>query len=676
MYQMCAMEIFGSFVASILREHETARGPGTKDKKVPEFNKISVKTDDDGFRLSSPLVTRLASAMVNSQLCSQADALLVAVSVTRPYLRLESIPETAEAACNYYEIQRKKNIWSPTVPIEAVLQWAWSVCFSENSAQARSDPRAVQLIASICEHHRTWAFDLDRPSPSAQSLVDRMDRFKHWLETDPSLVVLGCDDMMQCYKHTLPRQAVRIHLPDVYPTSWGMHLGFIAICHKLQEAPPGRHGSSIAAFKTTWRQVTEMFGLSVPCPLTDTAPEEPPPHPPQEDVVDTQATTNMARFYYVPCSRSRVCDVLILAASRGGDVAVVEMLLDDPDLNLRVRDGDSNTPLMLASMYGHADVVKLLVAKAPNLAEDVDKLNRTPLWLAAANGFEQAVTVLHVTGHACPEKRGPGDLSWAEIAARNGHESVIEFIAQASLVGDELQSVIIQLLVAAKFELAMKLFGTESEEDYPNSFLLAVFQIYPPAMMSNFEPFAGDTFHGHRLLLLACRREKKETDGPLWVEEEEEVLYRLPMVLTWQMGRENRRHVRRFFRRNGNDNRRLLEETKRWRGIDKNYLGHINNIMSSTELDAVTKNAPWRTMNERAGYDIEFAQDGEGSTTVLLVAISRGHHDVAELAAKYTPKNMLLKRVGGKDALELATEAGFDGVCDILNKRLSVADQL
>jgi hypothetical protein len=155
----------------------------------------------------------------------------------------------------------------------------------------------------------------------------------------------------------------------------------------------------------------------------------------------------------------------LMAASYFGLEAVVQILLEEPDVNIDAKDNSGRTPLSWAAGGGHEAVVKLLLATgnadvnskdrvdgrtplswaAENRHAAVVKLlldrgayvgsrdedGATPLLIAAAHGDEAVIKLLLATGNADVDswdKVGLTPLWWA---ARNGHEAVVKLLLDA-----------------------------------------------------------------------------------------------------------------------------------------------------------------------------------------------------------------------------------------------------
>lgn len=85
-------------------------------------------------------------------------------------------------------------------------------------------------------------------------------------------------------------------------------------------------------------------------------------------------------------------DQALHAAIRCGSWKCAEMFLKrGADVNVRNRNGF--TALHLAAQYGHAEIVDKLLQGGSRLNDVENDFGHTPLFLAAANGYEKTVEV-------------------------------------------------------------------------------------------------------------------------------------------------------------------------------------------------------------------------------------------------------------------------------------------
>jgi len=149
----------------------------------------------------------------------------------------------------------------------------------------------------------------------------------------------------------------------------------------------------------------------------------------------------------------------LMLAIREDAMKAFDVLVNAPDVNLEAQATNGDTPLMLASFYGNAPVVKLLLARevevnrpgwtalhyaAINGSSEIVKLlldasayvdcespddNMTPVMLAAMRGRVAAVEVLRDNGADLTLKNKDG-LTAMDLAKRYGQEGVIEVLSQ------------------------------------------------------------------------------------------------------------------------------------------------------------------------------------------------------------------------------------------------------
>lgn len=121
----------------------------------------------------------------------------------------------------------------------------------------------------------------------------------------------------------------------------------------------------------------------------------------------------------------------LFEAAALGEVAQVKTILDgDPSMS-EGYSKDGWTALHLASFFGHADVVRLLVAAgARRTAVSRNKLANTPLHAAVAARRAAVVDILLAAG-ADPDSRETNGLTPLHLAALNGDVEIIRRLIAA-----------------------------------------------------------------------------------------------------------------------------------------------------------------------------------------------------------------------------------------------------
>jgi uncharacterized protein len=114
--------------------------------------------------------------------------------------------------------------------------------------------------------------------------------------------------------------------------------------------------------------------------------------------------------------------LLVLAAREKSD-KVGAVLLDNPKTNIGAEDRAGENALMLASLNGDVDFVKLLITKGA----EVNKKGWTPLHYAAANGNDDVVKLL-VGYSADVNALSPNGTTPLMMAARGDHLTTIQFL--------------------------------------------------------------------------------------------------------------------------------------------------------------------------------------------------------------------------------------------------------
>jgi cytohesin len=120
----------------------------------------------------------------------------------------------------------------------------------------------------------------------------------------------------------------------------------------------------------------------------------------------------------VGCNKVRAID----DAVKRGDLETVKALLKNhPDL-VSSKDKDGWTPLEFAAMFGHKDMVELLLAKGADVNSKDTACGRTPLHYAR----NESVAELLLTNKAEVDARGKGGETPLFMVVLFGHKDVVE----------------------------------------------------------------------------------------------------------------------------------------------------------------------------------------------------------------------------------------------------------
>ncbi|MFP6559001.1 ankyrin repeat domain-containing protein [Paraburkholderia sp. B3] len=114
--------------------------------------------------------------------------------------------------------------------------------------------------------------------------------------------------------------------------------------------------------------------------------------------------------------------LLVLAAREKSD-KVVAVLLDNPQTKIEIEDGAGENALMMASLNGDTDLVKLLITKGA----EVNKKGWTALHYAAANGHDDIAKLL-LGYSAYVDAPSPNGTTPLMMAARGDHISTLKLL--------------------------------------------------------------------------------------------------------------------------------------------------------------------------------------------------------------------------------------------------------
>ncbi|XP_030530062.1 ankyrin repeat-containing protein NPR4-like [Rhodamnia argentea] len=117
----------------------------------------------------------------------------------------------------------------------------------------------------------------------------------------------------------------------------------------------------------------------------------------------------------------------LLEAVQNGDVsALLDLLEQDPlVLDKIIVLGVSETPLHVASVLGHAELVRELLTRSPGLASELDSRGNSPLHLAAAKGHGEIVGLLLSADRAAASVRNLDGRAPIHVAAIKGRDDAV-----------------------------------------------------------------------------------------------------------------------------------------------------------------------------------------------------------------------------------------------------------
>jgi ankyrin repeat protein len=113
-------------------------------------------------------------------------------------------------------------------------------------------------------------------------------------------------------------------------------------------------------------------------------------------------------------------------AVREPSLKAAEALISWPKSNVEVRTAQDESPLMMAALKGHLDLVRMLIARDA----DVNKPGWTPLHYAATNGHLSIVRML-LDHHAYIDAESPNGTTPLMMAAHYGTPETVKLLLEA-----------------------------------------------------------------------------------------------------------------------------------------------------------------------------------------------------------------------------------------------------
>lgn len=113
-------------------------------------------------------------------------------------------------------------------------------------------------------------------------------------------------------------------------------------------------------------------------------------------------------------------------AVREPSLKAAEALIAWPKSNVEVRTAQDESPLMMAALKGHLDLVRKLIARDA----DVNKPGWTPLHYAATNGHVAIISLL-LEHHAYIDAESPNGTTPLMMAAHYGTPEAVKLLLEA-----------------------------------------------------------------------------------------------------------------------------------------------------------------------------------------------------------------------------------------------------
>lgn len=127
-----------------------------------------------------------------------------------------------------------------------------------------------------------------------------------------------------------------------------------------------------------------------------------------------------------PNTRSPQGQYGLYLALREASLGVAGVLLDSPKTEVEARNLDDESPLMIAALKGHVDMVRRLLAREA----DVNKTGWTPLHYAATGGNVEVIRLL-LDAHAYIDAESPNGTTPVMMAARYGSDDAVKALIEA-----------------------------------------------------------------------------------------------------------------------------------------------------------------------------------------------------------------------------------------------------
>ena len=113
-------------------------------------------------------------------------------------------------------------------------------------------------------------------------------------------------------------------------------------------------------------------------------------------------------------------------ALQEGSLKVAEVLVDFPRTNVEWRTPQDESPLMMAALKGHLELVRKLIARDA----DVNKPGWAPLHYAATNGHVKVMELL-LEHHAFIDAQSPNGTTPLMMAAHYGSPEAVKLLLEA-----------------------------------------------------------------------------------------------------------------------------------------------------------------------------------------------------------------------------------------------------
>lgn len=141
---------------------------------------------------------------------------------------------------------------------------------------------------------------------------------------------------------------------------------------------------------------------------------------------DPQTITALLHRGFDPDTADAEGHTGLFLAVRDGSLKAARALLDWPKTNVETRTANDESPLMMAALKGHTEIVRKLIDRNA----DVNKTGWTPLHYAATSGH-LAIIELLLEHHAYIDAESPNGTTPLMMAAHYGTPAAVKLLLES-----------------------------------------------------------------------------------------------------------------------------------------------------------------------------------------------------------------------------------------------------
>ncbi|KAG5749686.1 hypothetical protein H9Q70_007631 [Fusarium xylarioides] len=428
---LCAQEIFGSFLGSILGI-------------VDYFSNPVIGKHTQDLPLASKMASELVTAFVESGLGTREDALLCISPLLISPLTI-SVTETDLAdARKSADHLRKQGEW---MQAERVLRWAWRTCINHQSFDAGADdsPEAKnteRTAIALGELYR-WALLDDTKTEGfgmrgIRWLLQQKSRLGSQLLSSVEGVIDRYAYVAEAIRDTSPGRGRANASAFKIGTERAITLINVTLSMSKTSMPQQKGSALCTVASRGWSEIVlALLELGADADFADTTAggKRALSYAAESGNTDTVAAllegraspTLLDNFLWTP----------LHYAADAGSLAVVKILLSNPEVVPDARNDYGQTPLWRAAEKGQEAVVRLLAQEGSSRV-NVDAGNvydTTPLMKAVKEGHPGVVRLLLDMEAVNPDAFDNDDgCSVLWYAANTGHEEITRWLLETSKV--------------------------------------------------------------------------------------------------------------------------------------------------------------------------------------------------------------------------------------------------